>query len=98
MFYCMRNHVPEINIYYDYYGIEKYVTGEWRPQTKLAEYYANTMDLASADVKAHFIKVAGHTGIEGNELADLLAKEAVGAKLRKKDIAALAEFKSKACS
>jgi ribonuclease HI len=32
-------------------------------------------------VKLHFIKVKGHTGVEGNERADSLAKEAVSEKI-----------------
>ena len=44
-------------------------------------------------ITIHFVKVKGHTGIEGNELADILAKEAVGVKLRKKDVRAIDDFK-----
>ena len=47
-------------------------------------------------LKVNFIHVDGHTGIEGNEIADLLAKEAAGVQLRKKDTAALEEFRDRA--
>ena len=93
LFTAQRLQIPEINLYFDYEGIEAYITGEWKTKTKLAYYYCSMFDLLRDDVAIHFIKVAGHTGIAGNELADILAKEAAGAKLRKKDIATLADFK-----
>lgn len=85
--------IPEINMYFDYAGIASYLNGEWQPKTPLAIYYRQAADLLGHDVKVNYIKVAGHTGIAGNEIADYLAKEAVGAKLRKKDETALREFR-----
>lgn len=88
-FTCQRLGIKEINLYCDYAGIENYVNGNWKAKTPLAKYYAGMMDLLMDDTAIHFIHVDGHTGIEGNELADILAKDAIGAKLRKKDIAAI---------
>lgn len=95
VFLALKLGIKEINLYFDYAGIEQYAAGNWKAKTPLAKYYCYTLDLLSDDIKLNFIQVAGHTGIEGNELADYLAKEAVGAKLRKKDIKALAEFRSR---
>lgn len=86
--------LQEIILFYDYAGIEQFAKGRWRPKTALARYYQQTADIMAEYVKVYYVKVQGHTGIEGNELADFLAKEAAGAKLRKKDIKALAEFRA----
>lgn len=84
--------IQELNIYYDYAGLEQWATGGWKAKSPVATYYRET--ILNTGITIHFIKVQGHTGIEGNEIADCLAKEAVGAKLRKKDVAMLQEFKN----
>lgn len=85
--------ITEINLYYDYAGIEQWSTGGWAAKSELSRRYRDAMNRISNRIKIHFIKVKGHSGIEGNEIADILAKQAVGVKLRKKDIAAIDEFK-----
>lgn len=96
MYEAQRLGLPEINIVFDYAGIENYINGSWRAKTPLANHYVQYMDLQAGFTKYNFIKVAGHSGIEGNELADYLAKEAVGAQLRKKDIEAINQLKERA--
>ena len=93
LFLCEKYDITEINVFYDYSGIENYVNGSWKPQTPLAKYYADTIDFWDGNIKLNFHSVKGHTGVMRNELADLLAKEAVGADIRKKDIPILNEFK-----
>ena len=85
--------VKEINIYFDYAGLENWATGAWKTKTPLSCYYLETLELLASDIKINFAKVKGHTGITGNEMADYLAKEAVGAQLRKKDLQALQDFR-----
>ena len=70
--------IKAIDIYYDYAGIEMWATGSWernKPETKK---YCEYMQAAKDKIDIRFVKVKGHSGIEGNETADRLAKEAVG--------------------
>ena len=85
--------ITEFNLYYDYVGIEQWSTGGWKAKTDLTRRYSEAMARIRDKVTVHFVKVEGHTGIKGNELADILAKEAVGVKLRKKDVLTIGEFK-----
>lgn len=90
---CLKTGIPEINLYYDYSGVEQWAAGNWKCKNELSKFYYGYYQKYKNRLTVHFIHVDGHTGIEGNEIADLLAKEAAGAKLRKKDLKALAEFK-----
>jgi viroplasmin and RNaseH domain-containing protein len=67
-----------VDIYYDYAGIEMWATGQWKTNNPLTKAYAGEMQNLSNKISIFFHKVAAHTGVEYNELADKLAKEALG--------------------
>ena len=50
------------------------VTGEWRARTELTRKYMAAMREWSSDIEIKFTKVAAHTNVRYNELADQMAK------------------------
>lgn len=78
-------HLKELQIFYDYQGIESWANGDWKANLDGTQEYANFMQSKDRTVKVYFHKVKGHTGVEGNEIADALAKEIVGINLSKKE-------------
>lgn len=70
--------LKSIDIYYDYMGIEMWATGGWKRNKKGTIEYYDYIQSVKDKIILNFIKVKGHSGVDGNEEADRLAKEAVG--------------------
>lgn len=78
MNYCLERQIESLTIYYDYEGIEKWCTGAWKANKEGTIAYRDFYRKASRRVEIHFVKVKGHSGDKYNDLADKLAKQAVG--------------------
>ena len=75
--WAWKNGFTEMELCYDYEGIEKWATGAWKAKNPLTIKYAEFMQRHASVIKIHFHKVAAHTGVMYNEEADRLAKEAL---------------------
>lgn len=78
MRYCLDHDISSVTIYHDYEGIAKWCNGDWKARKAGTIAYANFYKEASSKVYIRFVKVKGHSGDQYNELADKLAKEALG--------------------
>ena len=76
--FCLRNGIDAVEIYHDYEGIGKWADGDWKAKNQLTQAYSGYVAKARTRMKITFVKVAAHAGNKYNELADKLAKEALG--------------------
>lgn len=70
--------VKKLDIYYDYAGIEMWATDKWKRNKKGTVAYYDFIQSIKNKIELNFKHVKGHSGIEGNDEADRLAKEACG--------------------
>lgn len=64
-------------LYYDYAGIENWAMGTWKVNKDGTKKYKDFFDSIKDKLDVKFIKVKSHSGVEYNEKADRLAKEAL---------------------
>ncbi len=64
-------------LHFDYTGIEQWAKGSWKTNKDGTRAYKEFYDSIKAQLNVVFIKVKAHSGIEYNEEADKLAKEAM---------------------
>ena len=70
--------LSHITIYHDYEGIEAWCTGRWKARKVWTKKYKAFYDEIAGSVSVEFVKVKGHSGDIYNDLADSLAKQALG--------------------
>lgn len=76
--WVVSNNYEKVKIYYDYEGIEKWATKEWRANSEIAKVYTSILDdkfFNILDIKFEHVK--GHSNNIYNEAADRLAKLAL---------------------
>lgn len=78
MLYCVSNNIKKLDLYYDYAGIECWCTGAWKTTKPGTIAYKEYYDWISKQLDVRFVKVKGHSGDKYNEMADSLAKKALG--------------------
>lgn len=77
MNYAIENNAPDLVIYYDYAGIEKWCTGEWQAKMDATKNYRDYYNNIAKKLSVRFVKVKAHSGVKYNEEADRLAREAL---------------------
>lgn len=75
--WAIKNGYDNLELRYDYEGIEKWATGVWKAKNTLTQKYAEYMQRQQNHIKISFRKVKAHSGDYYNEEADKLAKEAL---------------------
>lgn len=70
--------ISELCIYHDYEGVAKWCTGEWKAKKPWTQKYRDFYLQMSETVQITFVKVRGHSNDKYNDLADELARKAVG--------------------
>lgn len=76
--YAIENGFKEITIAYDYQGVESWALGTWKRNNRITAEYNEFMQSKMKELKIRFKKIKGHSGNKYNDLADKLAKEALG--------------------
>lgn len=77
---ALEKNVKSISIFYDYQGIESWANGDWKTNTSLTKEYKKFIDQVKNDIEINFVKVKGHSDNTYNDMADGLAKKALGIK------------------
>ena len=78
MRYALEEGLGEIVIYHDYEGIAKWCLGEWKTNKEGTKAYKEYYKSLKDKVNIRFVKVKGHSNDKYNDMADMLAKKALG--------------------
>lgn len=74
---ALERKIDTLYLHFDYTGIEQWAEGNWKTNKEGTRAYKGYYDSIKEKLKVIFIKVKAHSGIEYNEEADQLAKEAI---------------------
>lgn len=84
--WAYENNYSSIEICYDYKGIELWATDVWKTNKAGTKEYKQFIKKYSEKINIGFLKVKAHSGDKYNEVADMLAKEAIEHQHKKKTI------------
>ena len=90
--WCKAHHVAEVEIYYDYQGLESWATGAWKTNTAQTRQYAQF--ISTCGVQITWCKVKGHSGNRRNDNVDKLAKAAASDSVQAKTASAEREYQA----
>ncbi len=76
--YCIENKIPNLKIYHDYQGVASWANNEWKTNKEGTRAYKEFCDKSREKLNFSFVKVKAHSGDKYNDIADLLAKKALG--------------------
>ncbi len=76
--YCLKEGIHALEIHHDYEGVAKWAQGQWKANKPGTIAYAASCQKAREKLDLRFVKVKGHSGDKYNDLADRLAKQALG--------------------
>lgn len=76
--YCIEKNIPELVIYHDYEGVGKWGDNLWKANLNMTREYKEYVREAREQMTITFVKVKAHAGDKYNEIADKLAKRALG--------------------
>lgn len=78
--WAIKYNKRKLTVFYDYEGIERWATGQWKAKKDLTKKYVVFIQEKKNFIDLEFVKVLAHSGVELNEEVDALAKNALLAK------------------
>lgn len=75
--FALNKGYKEVTIAYDYQGVESWAIGTWKRNNRITQDYNKFMKDKMTLINIKFKKIKGHSGNKYNDMADLLAKEAL---------------------
>ena len=76
--FAINKGYEKVTIVYDYKGVECWALGTWKRNKELTQLYHEKMQDNMKKIDIRFVKVKGHSGDKYNDIADKLAKKALG--------------------
>ena len=76
--YCLNRGLNKLTIYHDYEGISKWYQNEWKANLYGTKKYQEFANEVRNQIDVKFVKVKSHSNDHYNDIADRLAKEALG--------------------